>query len=133
MEDFDLLLADFGQVEVFDEADDLTKGAINVSCITSDLRNSENGTLPEVLCIALCDRHIERIGDARFDLLEHATLSLERVIFGYEERELQNTDDHPEEGNARVIALRRLRALRRRRSTVARPFPTHRLRSRRLP
>src|SRR5262249_16897933 len=46
------------------------------------------------LGVTFRDRHIERVGHPRLDLLDDTTLPLQGVIFREEQRQFENTDHH---------------------------------------
>lgn len=101
MEDFDAILAQLRNLHVFNKADNLAQCPVNVRSVGPDLTDSEDGALPEVVGITLRDRNVERVRHPRFDLLDDTAFTLERMVLGKEQRQLEDSNDH---GSASRIA-----------------------------
>jgi len=67
MQKLEFFRADFGEMEIIDEAYDCVQGTVNVCLIYPYLANTEQSFLPQIVFVALGDRHIELIADASFD------------------------------------------------------------------
>ena len=64
----------------------------------------EQGALPQVLIAALSDGNIESMRHPRLDSFDDSPLALERMIFRNHQVELENTDNHGENGNRKGCA-----------------------------
>jgi hypothetical protein len=94
MQKLALFCADFGEVEVIDEAHDRAEGAVNVGPIYSYLADTKQGFLPQIVFVTLGNRYIELVTDTSFNFPQHGTLVLKRVTLCYIECQTQYSDDH---------------------------------------
>src|SRR5262245_27881507 len=82
VEELDPLPTQLGHPELLDELDNVTEAAVNVLAIGAHLAHPEDGALPEIVLLALRDRHVELVLHPRLDHAQHAPLALERVVLG---------------------------------------------------
>src|SRR5262245_42158907 len=94
MEELEALLADLGSLELLDEVHALAEAAVDVCLVATDLAHAEQRALPEVVVLALGDRHVELVLHPRLDRAEHAPLALERVVVVQQQLEPEDADDH---------------------------------------
>src|SRR5262245_7789746 len=94
MQELDALGAELGELEAVDELDDLPETCVHVGLIGADLADAERDPLPEVVVVALRDRHVEGVAHPRLDRPDHAALPLERVVLGEQQLETQHPDHH---------------------------------------
>src|SRR5262249_160143 len=111
VEELEPLRAQLGHPELLDELDDVTETAVDVLAIGAHLAHPEDGALPEIVLLALRDRHVELVLHARVDRAEHAPLALERVVLGQQQLQAEYPDDHGSAGARSGRALCRLGAL----------------------
>ena len=99
---FDADRADFGQTQLVDKLDDLGQRRFDDRPAGAGDREAEQGALPQVLIAALSDGNIESMRHPRLDSFDDSPFALERMIFGNHQVELENTDNHGENGNRKV-------------------------------
>ena len=68
----------------------------------------EEGALPQVLVAALGDGGVELIGDPRLDALQRPPFSLEGVVLGQNQVELENPDNDGGSVRRRILSSYRL-------------------------
>jgi hypothetical protein len=94
MQKLEFFCANFGKMEVIDKAHDRAQGTVNVCLIRPHLANAEQSFLPQIVFVALGDRHIELIADASFDFPQYCAFVLERVTLRQIERQPQHPHNH---------------------------------------
>src|SRR5262249_36974139 len=88
------LLAELGELQVVDEPHHLAQAGVDVALLRAHLADPERRPLPELVVLALRDRHVELVLHARLDGTQHAALAFERVVLGKEQLETKDADHH---------------------------------------
>src|SRR5437867_1537028 len=94
VQELDLLLAELGHLQLLDEMYDLAQTAVDVRLVGADLAHAKGRLLPEIVVVALGDRHVELVLHARLDGTQHAALALQRVVLRQPQLEAEHPDHH---------------------------------------
>src|SRR5687767_882179 len=94
MEELHSGFAHLSQAKPIDEIDHPLKRRFDHCSAAADSAESQNCALPQILIATFGDGHIELIGDPGLDSFDDPALAFERVIFGNQQIELQDSHDH---------------------------------------
>src|SRR5262249_49893146 len=87
-------LAELGELQAVDELYHLSEARIDVPLRPPDLAHPEDRALPQVVVVALRDRHVELVLHSRLDRAQHAALPLEGMVLGQPQLQPENADHH---------------------------------------
>src|SRR4029077_16909901 len=91
MQELDALLPELGELQVIDELHHLAETRIHVALLPPPLAPPAQRSLPEVMILALRDRHVELVLHPRLDGAEHAALAFQRVVLRQGQPAAQDT------------------------------------------
>lgn len=94
MKAFDLGIAKLSQTEGVDEFNNLVERRFDDRLARPRRDKAQHRALPQLLIATFRHRDVKLIADPRLNTFQNSTFALERMVFGNQQLEFENSHDH---------------------------------------